>query len=663
MQQFYNLILTLTGTFLLGFGMISNAQNAPVTTCATVSASSPGPVNVPVTVTGFTNIGAVSLTLDYDYSVVHFVQGLPNPALPGFLTGDQNLGNGYHRISMGWFGSANTLPDGSTIMTLNFDYISGNSTLTWYDNGSSCEYADPMGNVLIDIPQATYFINGYICGGTGNPGTIAGNNSVCQGQAGEIYSVVPLANVTGYTWTVPAGAVIMSGQGTNSILVDFSLTAATGNVTVCGVNPCGNGPVSQLPVTVNLLPYASAGNDTTINYGTSTTLHAASGGAGIYGYHWSPEALLVNPNIQNPQTVILTTTTIFTVVVTNLASSSCHSGDEKVVAITGGPLSINPSSVPGSICAGEYAQLHSNAGGGSGNYTYTWTCVPPGTPPWTSTAANPLVSPPTSTLYQLAVFDGFTTVNGSVNLTVKPLPTAAISGGDTLCGTGNSAILKVDLTGTPPWSFTYSNGINSVTIFNQYTTPYYIITGNPGIYTLLDLQDANCGGTTSGSAGVYIFPIPATPQITIIDNTLVSNLCCGNQWYKNNVAIPGATAQSYNATASGSYFDIVTLNSCISDTSEVVGLIVGMDENKEMRFSLSPNPAGDIVNIRCGSRLSGSINITVTTSDGRAAGTYIFKSTDEHHAISLDVSGYRPGLYFVAITSGEEVNVCKLIVN
>jgi hypothetical protein len=622
----------------------------------------PGTVNVPITVTGFTSIGAVSLSLDYDWSVVHFTQGTPNPLLSNFLAGDMDLGNGFHRISMGWYGSGSTLPDGTTIMTLSFTYTSGNTPLTWFDNGSSCEYADPLGNVLNDIPASTYFINGYICGGTGTPGTITGSNSVCQGQTGVAYSIAPLANVTGYTWTVPTGATIAGGQNTNSILVDYSGSSASGNVTVSGFNTCGNGPSSQLQVAVNTLPYANAGNDTTINYGTSTTLHAASGGAGTYTYHWSPEALLVNPNVQNPQTVILTSTTLFTVVVTNQSSSTCHSGDDKVVAITGGPLSLNPAAVPGSICVGEYAQLWSNAGGGSGNYTYQWSSIPAGTPPWSSTQANPLVSPAANTLYQVVVHDGFTTVNGSVNLAVSALPTAILSGGDTLCGNANPATLRVDLTGTPPWTFTYTNGINSITVFNQYTTPYYIITGNPGTYTLVDLQDAHCSGPTSGTAVVFVSQIPATPQITVIDYTLISSVCCGNQWYRDNTAIPGATGQSIIATASGMYYDIVTLNSCSSDTSQIVGVLVGIHENIEKKFSLSPNPAHDQVKIRCNGQMRGSVKVTVTASDGRVMDKYTVTAPGEKNEITLDIAGLKPGFYFVGISVDGENTVLKLLV-
>ena len=154
------------------------AQNAPITTAGTVGGAVPGSVDVPITVTDFNNIGAISLSIDYNYAVMQFVAGTPSPDLPSFPIGDLDLANGYHRLTMGWFGNGVTLADGDTIMTMHFTYISGTSTLTWQDNGPSCEYADGDYNVLNDLPTGEYYINGFVCGSLANPGTITGENSV-----------------------------------------------------------------------------------------------------------------------------------------------------------------------------------------------------------------------------------------------------------------------------------------------------------------------------------------------------------------------------------------------------------------------------------------------------------------------------------------------------
>jgi hypothetical protein len=89
----------------------------------------------------------------------------------------------------------------------------------------------------------------------GTPGTIIGQATVCQGETGVAYSVPIIPGATGYIWVLPTGATIATGNNTNSITVDFSYSATSGNITVQGTGSCGNGPVSSgFAVTVNESP-------------------------------------------------------------------------------------------------------------------------------------------------------------------------------------------------------------------------------------------------------------------------------------------------------------------------------------------------------------------------------------------------------------------------
>ncbi len=625
------------------------AQNAPVTTLATVGNAVPGPVVVPVTVTGFNNIGAISLTIDYAYAGLHFVGGSPHPQLGGFAVGDQDLGNGRHRVTMGWFGSGASLADGSVIMSLTFTYISGITALEFYDSGPSCEYADGAFNVLNDIPQGAYYINGLVCGQVPAPGPIIGDASVCIGETGVAYSIQPVVNATGYAWTVPAGVAIITGNNTNAITVDYSGSASSGLVTVAGSNGCGSGPFSTLPVTVNGLPVANAGPDQSIPYGTNTMLVAASGGSGAFGYHWSPEALLVNPDLQNAQTVNLTATTLFSLQVTNLATL-CVNTDETIVTITGGPLTATPVADPGMICRGTPSQLYANAGGGSGNYSYSWSCTPPGTPPWSSFQANPVVFPDSTKVYHLTLSDGFNAVQASVQVMVNQLPSGHIEGGDTLCGAGGATPLTVTLTGTPPWSIWYSNGVTTWNVENLFTTPYIISATEAGTYTLLAMADSHCTGNTSGSAVVAVFPFPPTPVITVNGNELFSSGCCGNQWYKEGVAIPGATGQVYAPVETAHYFDIVTVNGCASDTSNTIYFLMeGIGEGDHGGISLYPNPArGSFTILTAGKQLSVS-GIRIMAMTGERVAKFTFRPHSSLHGLKVDVSGLAPGIFLLEI--------------
>ncbi|MDD3876957.1 MAG: hypothetical protein PHT69_10070 [Bacteroidales bacterium] len=82
-------------------------------------------------------------------------------------------------------------------------------------------------------------------------GTISGPSVVYFGQTGINYSVPIINYATGYIWTLPQGFGIVSGNNTNSIFVDVSVAAVSGNVSVYGINNCGLGDSSALyPVTI-----------------------------------------------------------------------------------------------------------------------------------------------------------------------------------------------------------------------------------------------------------------------------------------------------------------------------------------------------------------------------------------------------------------------------
>ncbi len=90
-------------------------------------------------------------------------------------------------------------------------------------------------------------------------GTISGTPIVCQGQTGFAYSIPAIANATAYVWTLPSGASIISGATTNTISVNFSPTASSGNITVYATNACGNGIASpNYAITISPLPITSA---------------------------------------------------------------------------------------------------------------------------------------------------------------------------------------------------------------------------------------------------------------------------------------------------------------------------------------------------------------------------------------------------------------------
>lgn len=81
---------------------------------------------------------------------------------------------------------------------------------------------------------------------------ITGVATVCQGDEGVTYTVSPINLATSYSWTLPNG--VIGNSVTNSITVDFSLAAISGDITVKGINMYGEGTPTSFAITVNPMP-------------------------------------------------------------------------------------------------------------------------------------------------------------------------------------------------------------------------------------------------------------------------------------------------------------------------------------------------------------------------------------------------------------------------
>jgi len=237
--------------------------NGPITTATAVTANVGATINVPVTVTGFNNIGAVSLMLNYDPTVISFNSATNTGGFPGLtitnpLSGTIIVG-GNNTNPAGY-----SLGNGSVLFTMNFTYLGGTTALRWFDNGGSCEYADPLSvNVLNDIPQASYYIDGSVSKAvvvtpTISVGTVI--NATTCGSNGSIpltFTNVPngtyTINYTGGSFANVAvsgnNATILAPVGTyNNLQITVNSLSS-----VTGVNASLTAPTAPLAPTANLI--------------------------------------------------------------------------------------------------------------------------------------------------------------------------------------------------------------------------------------------------------------------------------------------------------------------------------------------------------------------------------------------------------------------------
>ncbi len=124
-----------------------------------------------------------------------------------------------------------------------------------------------------------------------NPsGNVSGSAIVCQGQLGVAYSVPVITGATGYIWSLPSGATLISGVNTNSITIDYGTGAISGNITATGTNSCGSGLSSaNFPVTINPLPFASGGITglTSVCDGATGVTYSVAAITNATSYNWT----------------------------------------------------------------------------------------------------------------------------------------------------------------------------------------------------------------------------------------------------------------------------------------------------------------------------------------------------------------------------------------
>jgi photosystem II stability/assembly factor-like uncharacterized protein len=401
--------------------VIVNGQNTNTLTVSVPLNANSG--NIAVYATGFcgnSNTSALNVTVN------------PLPPDPGAITGPDSICSGSSNLMYTVNALPNvtgyiwTLPVGWTILSgQNTQQVVVTTGLTGTSGNIEVYTVNSCGN------SASSVLPVQVEPLPASAGMITGPALVCPGTTGIVYSIQPVLNATGYLWSVPAGDTITSGQNSTSVTVTSGITPGTGSVTVHGINNCGNGQSASLLVTIAALPVADAGTDQSILYGTSTTLSgSAAGGSGNYQWHWEPASGLLNPNLQNPVTIPLTTTTLFTLTVIDQVSQ-CLDTDTTLVTVTGEALMSGAYAAPNPVCTGGFTQLFGSATGGSGIYTFQWSSYPPG---FSSNDQYPVAYPSVNTIYIVEVNDGYNYSADSIEVIVHEYPGMASepSGPDTV---------------------------------------------------------------------------------------------------------------------------------------------------------------------------------------------------------------------------------------
>jgi len=282
-------------------------------------------------------------------------------------------------------------------------------------------------------------------------------------------------------------------------------------------------------------------------------------------YTWSPATGLSNNLIFNP-VASPTTTTTYTVTVSN--NSGCTG--TAVVTVTVNPLPNVTFSPLANVCV--TAAAFALTGGSPSGGTYSGTGV-------TANSFDPSVAG----VGTFTLTYNYTDLNGCSNsatsaITVDPAGTVTISvipgmcvnaspvtlsgspSGGTFSGTGvvgntfNPALAGV---GTFTITYTYSG---SACLTNTTATTTVTVTPQPSVVVV--------PSPPNGCSSSYIDSVTLTANPSGLTSY---------QWYRNGVAISGATNSTYTAIVSGWYNVLAMLNGCPSDSGNTGLSIVLFD--------------------------------------------------------------------------------------
>jgi PKD-like domain/SprB repeat len=124
-----------------------------------------------------------------------------------------------------------------------------------------------------------------------NSTSITGIACLSAPPINQTYSIAAVGRASYYTWTIPTGASILSGQGTNTITVNFASGWVNGIVTVTPQNACGSAvTVTKKDVATGgapTKPGTASGPTVVCSYiGVGTAVYSVAAVMGASSYNW-----------------------------------------------------------------------------------------------------------------------------------------------------------------------------------------------------------------------------------------------------------------------------------------------------------------------------------------------------------------------------------------
>lgn len=351
--------------------------------------------------------------------------------------------------------------------------------------------------------------------------------TVCPGQSNVMYTVPNDPTVT-YTWSYAGGTgATISGTG-NSVTVSFAANATSGTLSVTANGSCGTSAARTLGITVDPTP-AQPGAFTTSTpticldpNGSPTDARYVVPNDSAVTYTWSYTGTGATITGRGNSVTVSFSSAATSGTLSVTASNGCGTSAARTIRVTVGHA-------PSTATAGGAQTICPNGsttGLGANTPTHgsgQWSVVSGGTGTFSPSATTPnatfthMSGSGPITLRWTIESPPCPSSSTDVIVSIAPPPSAAISGGATVCA-GQTASLTVTLTGgTPPFSVVV-NG----TTYDLVTSPGNISV-SPTATTNYTISSVTAGGCTNtgGGSGVATVTVVPDPQATISGDTAI----------------------------------------------------------------------------------------------------------------------------------------------
>ena len=416
-----------------------------------------------------------------------------------------------------------------------------------------------------------------------------------------------------------------------------------------GLDSVPGNDTSQIIVTINPLPAAYTGASSIICAGSTATIGGMAVTGDIYSWKSNPKGFF--DTLANPTFKPAATATYY--LTETVAATGCNNTDS--VEVTVNPLPNANAGTNAALCFGGKAHIGDTAVKGD---TYSWVSLPSG---FTSTLANPVVSPTLATIYYLTETISATGCgkSDSVIVTMRTLPVAYAGRDTTICLGSTAPIGGNALKGNSySWSSKPSGFADSsagLVVQPTKSTTYYVTASNSCgsdadtvIITVNPVPNAHWSDTIRDNGSIYFVPEDLFEQSYF--------------WHFGNDDSSTILGPVFTYHTDGIYqvgLKVTNTYGCSVKFDSIVYITNALGIAKAgpdiFNIKASPNPFTSAISISYSLPQSQNVGLTLTDITGKTMATIANENQSAgQHTYTVDADKYNipAGIYFIHFTAG-----------